>query len=82
MRVLVTGASGMLGGTVARRLLARGDQVRVFQRRPAAIAGTDDQHVAGIAVGEQGHVRQHFLIYELVGFGNLNGAVQHQHPAE
>jgi nucleoside-diphosphate-sugar epimerase len=32
MKVLVTGAGGSLGGAVARRLLARGDSVRTFQR--------------------------------------------------
>lgn len=37
MRVLVTGASGMLGGGVARALAARGDQVTVLQRRPAGL---------------------------------------------
>ena len=35
---LVTGASGMLGGDVARVLLARGWKVRVFQRGHAAVA--------------------------------------------
>jgi 2-alkyl-3-oxoalkanoate reductase len=39
MRVLVTGASGMYGGGVARALVGRGDEVTVFQRRPAARAG-------------------------------------------
>ena len=34
MRVLVTGASGMLGGGVARALHDRGDDVTVLQRRP------------------------------------------------
>lgn len=34
-RVLVTGASGMLGGAVARALAQRGDEVTVMQRRPA-----------------------------------------------
>jgi nucleoside-diphosphate-sugar epimerase len=32
MRVLVTGASGMLGGAVASQLAARGDEVTCFQR--------------------------------------------------
>lgn len=36
--VLVTGASGMLGGDVARVLLARGWKVRVFQRGHAPVA--------------------------------------------
>jgi len=35
-RILVTGASGLLGGTVARLLTERGHLVRTFQRRPAA----------------------------------------------
>lgn len=35
MKVLVTGASGMLGAAVAGALAARGDQVTVLQRRPS-----------------------------------------------
>lgn len=35
MRVLVTGASGLLGGTLARLLADRGDAVTVLQRRPS-----------------------------------------------
>ena len=37
VKVLVTGASGMLGGATARALAARGDQVTVLQRRPAGL---------------------------------------------
>jgi 2-alkyl-3-oxoalkanoate reductase len=37
MRVLVTGASGMLGRAVATALIARGDQVTVLQRRTAGL---------------------------------------------
>jgi 2-alkyl-3-oxoalkanoate reductase len=37
MRVLVTGASGMLGRAAATGLLERGDQVTVLQRRPAGL---------------------------------------------
>ena len=37
MRVLVTGASGLLGGAVARRLAGRGDVVVVLQRRPSGL---------------------------------------------
>ncbi len=39
MRVLVYGATGTQGGPVARRLLDRGDQVRVLTRDPASAAG-------------------------------------------
>jgi len=38
VRVLVTGASGNLGGATARALAARGDRVTVLQRRPAGLA--------------------------------------------
>ena len=39
--VLVTGASGMLGGEVARTLLEKGWNVRVFQRGHAAVANRE-----------------------------------------
>ena len=44
MRVLVTGASGMLGRAVADTLAARGEDVTVLQRRPA---GTAHREVLG-----------------------------------
>ena len=37
MKVLVTGASGMLGRATATALAARGDEVTVLQRRPAGL---------------------------------------------
>jgi nucleoside-diphosphate-sugar epimerase len=40
--VLVTGASGLLGGRTARALLEQGHDVRVMQRRPARLAGVDE----------------------------------------
>jgi nucleoside-diphosphate-sugar epimerase len=43
--VLVTGASGLLGGAVARALVARGERVRTLQRRPSGVDGAQD--VAG-----------------------------------
>ena len=40
--VLVTGASGYLGGAVAARLAADGHRVRTLQRRPSGVAGVED----------------------------------------
>ena len=37
MKVLVTGATSLLGGSVAQRLQARGDDVTVLQRRPSGL---------------------------------------------
>ncbi|MBG6190624.1 nucleoside-diphosphate-sugar epimerase [Arthrobacter sp. CAN_A212] len=42
MRVLVTGASGMLGRVTAELLQAQGHEVRTFQRRPAGLSGIED----------------------------------------
>ncbi|MBP6440627.1 MAG: NAD(P)H-binding protein, partial [Caldilineaceae bacterium] len=39
MRILVTGATGYVGGRLIPRLLERGHQVRVFVRDPRRIAG-------------------------------------------
>lgn len=41
MRVLVTGASGMLGRSVAELLLERGHEVTTFQRRPSGLECRD-----------------------------------------
>ena len=41
-RVLVTGASGMLGRAVALALQRDGHLVRTFQRRPAGVPGADE----------------------------------------
>jgi nucleoside-diphosphate-sugar epimerase len=38
MRVLVTGASGMIGRGVAQALIDRGDEVSVLQRRPSGLS--------------------------------------------
>ncbi|THJ66944.1 NAD-dependent epimerase/dehydratase family protein [Arthrobacter echini] len=47
MTVLVTGASGMLGRAVAEQLLADGEEVRCFQRRPSGVRGARD-HLGSI----------------------------------
>jgi len=39
MRLLVTGATGYVGGRLVPRLLAAGHQVRVLARDPARLAG-------------------------------------------
>ncbi|MFP7760240.1 NAD-dependent epimerase/dehydratase family protein [Marisediminicola sp. LYQ85] len=43
MRVLVTGASGLLGSAVARELVDNGHEVRTFQRRPSGVEGATDE---------------------------------------
>jgi nucleoside-diphosphate-sugar epimerase len=40
--VLVTGASGLLGRSVAAEIRRRGNAVRTFQRRPARVEGAQD----------------------------------------
>jgi 2-alkyl-3-oxoalkanoate reductase len=42
VKVLVTGASGMLGGAVASLLARRGYSVRTLQRRPSGVQGAMD----------------------------------------
>ncbi len=42
MRVLVTGASGLLGGAVARGLVEAGHTVRTMQRGPSGVDGAAD----------------------------------------
>lgn len=37
MRILLTGATGMMGRLTAAKLIARGDEVTVLQRRPATL---------------------------------------------
>ncbi len=42
VKVLVTGASGFLGGAVAAELVREGHEVRTFQRRPSGVTGAAD----------------------------------------
>ena len=42
MAVLVTGATGFVGGWLVRRLVERGERVHVLQRRPGPIEGLSD----------------------------------------
>lgn len=43
MRVLVTGASGLLGRQVAGQLVRKGHEVTTFQRRPSGVDGAADR---------------------------------------
>ncbi|MDI2035660.1 NAD-dependent epimerase/dehydratase family protein [Paenarthrobacter nitroguajacolicus] len=62
MRVLVTGASGLLGSEVARTLVRQGHEVTTFQRRPSGVDGaldilgsvTDDDDVRRAVDGAEG----------------------------
>ncbi|MET1087485.1 MAG: NAD-dependent epimerase/dehydratase family protein [Arthrobacter sp.] len=62
MSLLVTGASGLLGGEVARLLVRQGHEVRTFQRRPSGVDGaadflgsvTDEEAVRGAVEGVDG----------------------------
>lgn len=60
MRVLVTGATSLIGRAAVERLVARGDDVTVLQRRPSGLAGVgevlgaiDDRVVLGQACDGQ-----------------------------
>ena len=59
MKVLVTGATSLLGRTVALQLAARGDEVTCFQRRPSATGLTDAlgdiTDAAAVRRAAQGH---------------------------
>ena len=67
MRVLVTGASGMLGRATATALLERGDEVTVLQRRPSGLPCRevlgDVADRAAVGVGPRG-VQQVVLVVE------------------
>lgn len=47
MRVLVTGATSLLGRTVVEQLAIRGDEVSVFQRRPSGLDASE--HLGDVA---------------------------------
>ncbi len=50
MRVLLTGATSLLGRTVVDRLVERGDEVSVFQRRPSGLGVPE--HLGDVADSE------------------------------
>ena len=51
MKILVTGATGYIGGRLVPRLLARGHRVRIFVRDPRRIAGRPWLDQVEIATG-------------------------------
>ena len=70
MRVFITGASGLLGGLLIDRLLARGDQARALSRRPPDQARPGLTWIAGDVntVGEwQGQLEGTDAVVHLAG---------------
>jgi 2-alkyl-3-oxoalkanoate reductase len=73
VKVLVTGASGMLGAGVAKALAARGDSVTVLQRRPSGLglpevlADVSDAAAIGAAVED------HEAVVHLAAKVNVTG---------
>ena len=59
--VLVTGASGFVGGAVVRALLAQGYRVRVLLRRPAAVAPRSGVEVAAGDVTDRASLERAML---------------------
>ena len=59
MKVFLTGATSLLGRTVALQLLERGDQVTTFQRQPSGLDTTeilgDLRDPSAIASAARGH---------------------------
>jgi 2-alkyl-3-oxoalkanoate reductase len=74
VRVLITGASGMLGAGVARALAERGDEVTVLQRRPAGLGLREV--LADVADGPaiQHAVAGHEAVVHLAAKVNVTGA--------
>lgn len=74
MRVLVTGASGMLGGGVAQALADRGDEVTVLQRRPAGLGLREVLADVADADAVRAAVAGHEAVVHLAAKVNVTGA--------
>jgi dihydroflavonol-4-reductase len=76
-RVVVTGASGHLGGNLVRQLLAAGESVRVLVYRDArALAGLDVDRVVGDVLDEDSLQRTFSgaeTVYHLAAFISISG---------
>ena len=74
MKVLVTGASGMLGGATARALAERGDDVTVLQRRPSGLGLREVLADVSDPVAVREAVRGHEAVVHLAAKVNITGA--------
>ncbi|MET1004973.1 MAG: NAD-dependent epimerase/dehydratase family protein [Propionibacteriaceae bacterium] len=74
MKVLVTGASGLLGGQVALALAERGDQVTVLQRRPSGLGLTEVLADVADAGPVRAAVASHDAVVHLAAKVNVIGA--------
>jgi nucleoside-diphosphate-sugar epimerase len=74
MKVLVTGASGMLGGATALALAARGDDVTVLQRRPSELGLREVLADVADVEAVRAAVRGHQAVVHLAAKVNITGA--------
>jgi nucleoside-diphosphate-sugar epimerase len=74
MKVLLTGASGMLGGATARALAERGDEVTVLQRRPAGLGLREVLGDVADPDTVRRAVRGHQAVVHLAAKVNVTGA--------
>ena len=74
MKVLVTGASGMLGGGTATALAERGDDVTVLQRRPAGLGLREVLGDVSDEAAVRAAVRGHDAVLHLAAKVNITGA--------
>jgi nucleoside-diphosphate-sugar epimerase len=74
VKVLVTGASGMLGGATALALAARGDDVTVLQRRPCGLGLREALADVSDAAAVREAVRGHQAVVHLAAKVNITGA--------
>ena len=81
MRILVTGASGMLGGATALALARRGDDVTVLQRRPSGLGLREVLADVADAAAVQTAVEGHQAVLHLAAKVNVAGAEVDYHLA-
>ncbi len=63
LKILVTGAAGLIGGEVCARLAARGHKVTAMVRKTRTVRGNDGAQVQGIAVAD-GDVTQPLMGFD------------------